>query len=77
MDQCENPCDIEKCAPNAICNVKMHRPICSCPEGHGGNPTVKCIPVQTRKDITTNFFNKNNLFVFALELKKNKIIICD
>lgn len=57
MGFCENPCDIDKiCAKNALCHTKMHRPICQCPEGHGGNPTINCTPIVTCK----NMFFVNN-----------------
>lgn len=51
MDQCENPCNFDKvCAPTAICHAKMHRPVCSCPAGQEGNPSIKCTSVESRKD---------------------------
>lgn len=45
MGLCHDPCEFAKiCAPSAKCKAKSHRPICSCPEGHEGNPMVKCVP---------------------------------
>lgn len=50
MGFCENPCDIDNiCAKNALCHTKMHKPICQCPEGHGGNPAINCTPIVLRK----------------------------
>lgn len=44
MGLCHDPCEFAKvCAPSAKCTAKSHRPICSCPEGHEGNPMVKCV----------------------------------
>jgi len=43
MGFCEDPCYIHGvCAPTAVCQAKMHRPICSCPKGHEGNPAINC-----------------------------------
>lgn len=43
MGLCEDPCLLHGvCAPTAVCKVKMHRPICMCPKGHGGNPAINC-----------------------------------
>lgn len=51
MGYCEDPCELhEACASNAICKVKMHRPICTCPMGHEGNPAFNC----TTQDLSKN-----------------------
>lgn len=44
--KCADPCD-GTCAPNAICNVPNHIPVCSCPIGMEGNGFIKCRPVQS------------------------------
>lgn len=50
MGLCQDPCEFASvCAPTAQCQTKLHRPICSCPKGHEGNPTVKCTPIGTSK----------------------------
>jgi len=38
---CRDPC-IEACGLNANCEVRDHRPICSCPKGFRGDPLVAC-----------------------------------
>lgn len=43
--QCRNPCN---CGNNAECVIKSHRAICSCAEGHEGNPNVACRTVGCR-----------------------------
>lgn len=54
MGQCHDPCEFTNaCAKTATCKAKMHRPICSCPKGHEGNPAVKCTPIEPRK-LTSN-----------------------
>lgn len=40
--KCVNPCDGGTCAPNALCTVHNHIPMCSCPSGMEGNPFVQC-----------------------------------
>lgn len=50
---CQNPCEIAAvCAPTAKCNAKMHRPICFCPKGHEGNPSIKCTQMEPCKILT-------------------------
>ncbi|KAI9586458.1 hypothetical protein GQX74_002305 [Glossina fuscipes] len=47
MGLCQDPCEFANaCAASAKCKAKMHRPICSCPPGHLGNPTIKCMPTE-------------------------------
>lgn len=43
--RCRDPCTerVGICAPNAICQVIAHRPVCGCPEGYTGNPQFQCI----------------------------------
>lgn len=55
MGQCEDPCQLhEVCASTAICQVKMHRPICTCPKGHEGNPAINCTTRNLCKDLKRN-----------------------
>lgn len=56
MGLCQDPCEFANvCAATAKCVAKMHRPICSCPPGHEGNPTVKCVTTgKSSKTTTTN-----------------------
>lgn len=43
-EKCINPCREHKvCAINAFCSVKHHEPICKCPAGYEGIPTIECI----------------------------------
>uniref|UniRef100_A0A182XBR0 EGF-like domain-containing protein n=1 Tax=Anopheles quadriannulatus TaxID=34691 RepID=A0A182XBR0_ANOQN len=54
MGLCENPCLFDGvCAETATCQAKMHRPICTCPPGHEGNPTIKCTVLESIQ-CTTN-----------------------
>lgn len=43
--KCVNPCEGGTCAPNALCTVYNHIPMCSCPSGMEGNPFIQCRPV--------------------------------
>lgn len=55
MGFCDDLCQLPGvCAPNAICHVKMHRPICMCPKGHGGNPAVNCTTTNLCKIYISN-----------------------
>lgn len=40
---CQNPCP-GACAPDALCSVVRHSPVCECPRGTEGNPKIKCQP---------------------------------
>lgn len=44
--KCTDPCALETCAQNAICEVISHIPMCRCPPGLEGNALVQCRPVQ-------------------------------
>lgn len=44
---CRNPCD---CGVNAICEIRNHKPICSCKEGFEGNPNIFCRTIGCRID---------------------------
>jgi hypothetical protein len=40
---CINPCAVDDpCAPNAICRVLSHQPVCTCPDGYIGSPETQC-----------------------------------
>lgn len=53
MAECQDPCQFAMaCAPTAKCRVKAHRPICTCPPGHHGNPALNCFPTQPCKTNT-------------------------
>lgn len=43
--KCIDPCP-GTCAPNAICEVLSHVPMCSCPNGMEGNAFVQCHRIQ-------------------------------
>lgn len=42
--RCQNPCD-NTCGQNALCIVRNHNPICSCPVQYSGDPFVSCFPM--------------------------------
>ena len=47
--RCMNPCDVSYCTPLASCSVISHKPFCSCPEKHRGDPTdpqIGCYPIE-------------------------------
>ena len=44
-NKCVDPCP-GTCGQNAICDVFNHIPMCSCPQGMGGNAFVDCRPLQ-------------------------------
>merc|ERR1712170_301255 len=51
--KCRDPCrepDPNVCGSGANCEVKNHKPICSCPRGFTGDPFVSCREF-TRKDL--------------------------
>ena len=40
---CINPCAYDDpCASNAICIVTNHNPVCTCPDGYIGDPSISC-----------------------------------
>lgn len=52
MGFCIDPCQLrEACASNANCQVKMHRPICTCPKNMLGNPAINCTTLDLSKKI--------------------------
>ena len=38
-NRCMNPCEFSFCTPKATCSVIGHKPFCSCPPRHRGDPT--------------------------------------
>lgn len=65
MGLCEDPCQLHGvCAPSAVCHVKMHRPICMCPRGYGGNPAINCTSTDLCKNL--HLENTNNKLMFYL-----------
>ncbi len=51
--RCSDPCDVSFCTPKAKCSVVGHKPFCSCPSGHRGDPTdpaIGCYKVECEKD---------------------------
>uniref|UniRef100_A0A182JQ20 EGF-like domain-containing protein n=1 Tax=Anopheles christyi TaxID=43041 RepID=A0A182JQ20_9DIPT len=49
---CVDPCR-SGCGERALCTVKAHLPICSCPFGHTGNPSERCLPLDGIKTNTS------------------------
>ena len=40
---CVNPCAYDDpCSENAFCQVINHSPVCTCPDGYIGDPTIEC-----------------------------------
>ena len=40
---CINPCAFDDpCSPTAFCKVFNHEPVCTCPDGYIGDPTISC-----------------------------------
>lgn len=42
-EKCRDPCP-GSCGANAQCNVIIHTPTCTCPEGYTGDPFNQCYP---------------------------------
>lgn len=56
--KCVDPCSLETCGRNAICQVFSHVPMCSCPESMTGNALVSCRPMD-RMLFSNSFFRLN------------------
>ena len=42
-ERCIDPCLVQNpCAPQAQCTARAHHPVCTCPEGYGGDPYRQC-----------------------------------
>lgn len=50
--KCKDPCP-GVCGQNARCQVVNHNPICSCSIGYHGDPFVRCLKEEPRKDLST------------------------
>lgn len=48
--KCRNPCE-SVCGLNARCQVVNHNPICSCELGFTGDPFIRCVKEEQRKEI--------------------------
>ncbi|KAE8745541.1 hypothetical protein FOCC_FOCC007730, partial [Frankliniella occidentalis] len=49
--RCQEPCAVTNpCGVAADCRTFDHRPICSCPDGWGGNPQIQCYRPQCKAD---------------------------
>lgn len=55
--KCVNPCTLQACAQNAICEVVSHIPMCRCPPGLEGNALVQCQPVQSMHLLKNLYFH--------------------
>lgn len=51
--KCKNPC-AGVCGQNARCQVINHNPICSCAVDYGGDPFVRCMKEEPRKNREIN-----------------------
>lgn len=49
--KCVNPC-LNACGQNAECRVVNHAPICSCRQGFGGDPFIRCLSIPIVSDVT-------------------------
>lgn len=68
MGLCQDPCEFrDVCATTAKCLAKMHRPICSCPPGHEGNPMVNCIAM--KNETSKILLNNTNVVIIFLTQK--------
>lgn len=45
---CTDACSLDVCGEGSLCTAKLHRPVCSCPDGYEGNPYDKCIKSPSR-----------------------------
>lgn len=48
--KCRDPCP-GTCGVNTKCNVVNHNPICTCLNGHTGDPFIRCIKLEESKKI--------------------------
>ena len=50
-EHCIDPCLVNNpCAPQAQCITRAHHPVCTCPEGYGGDPYTQCYRPECRTD---------------------------
>lgn len=57
--KCQDPC-VGSCGFNARCDVQNHRPICTCFEGHDGDPYASCTP-RARKYLFMIYFQTTKI----------------
>ena len=51
--KCQDPCDVAFCTSKATCKTIAHKPYCSCPPQHRGDPTdpnIGCYKVECESD---------------------------
>ncbi|KAG8227100.1 hypothetical protein J437_LFUL007437 [Ladona fulva] len=54
--KCQDPCLVANtCAPDAICRAELHRSVCSCPQGWGGDPKIRCYKAECSSDLDCPF----------------------
>jgi len=46
--KCHDACTLAVCGDGALCTSKLHRPVCSCPDGFEGNPYDTCVKSPSR-----------------------------
>jgi len=46
--KCHDACTLAVCGDGALCTSKLHRPVCSCPNGFEGNPYDTCVKSPSR-----------------------------
>ena len=50
-ERCIDPCIVSNpCAPQAQCTTRAHHPVCTCPQGYGGDPYTQCYRPECRTD---------------------------
>ncbi len=64
QQRCENPCLRNPCAPQAICKVVNHSPICTCPPNYVGNPFVSC-ELEQKRIIETDPCNRKYPYSYS------------
>lgn len=47
--ECVDPCSGNVCGLHASCRVVLHNPICSCDQGHVGDPYTHCQPFSCKR----------------------------
>lgn len=70
-NKCENPC-VGACAPDAICDVVNHVPMCSCSPGFEGNAFAFCRPaigtLSCWKEFSVSLVYKSRPFIYLNKL---------
>lgn len=73
----DNPLCRSMCGVNSICRLVLDRPVCGCPEGHTGDPSVRCTPVYSTSAGNTGGGHQCERHVDCMEYEicaKNKCI---